>query len=91
VFSTTIDLSFPPVLAPGDIVAVDLDSKTTTHLTSGGDNRWPTWSPDGRWIAFVSDRDEPHGELYIVRADGSDIRRLTSNAVAESMPDWSPN
>lgn len=90
VFSTSTDMSFPPVLAKGDVVVYDLDSNKTTNVTHGGSNRWPTWSPDGQFIALVSDRDESHGEVYTVRADGSQWWRLTNNNVAEWMPDWSP-
>ena len=90
VFSTTTDLSFPPKLAAANIVVADLDSGKTKELTKGGSNRWPSWSPDGAFVTFVSDRDEPHGEVYAVRADGSEWWRLTNNATAEYMPAWAP-
>lgn len=41
---------------------------------------YPVWSPTGEWIAFASDRDgagEPGFDLYLVRPDGSELRRLT--------------
>jgi len=64
----------------------------------------PAFSPDGRSIAFVSDRDE-HGslragededvfanELYVTRADGGNLRRLTrTESLAEAGPAWSPD
>jgi TolB protein len=50
----------------------------------------PVWSPDGRSILFVSDRDR-NEELYLVRRDGSDLRRLTRNDVSDSTPAWSPD
>jgi TolB protein len=55
---------------------------------SGGSNRWPVWSEDGRHIAFVSDRDDPRGEIYVMNGDGTDMTRLTFNELAESMLDW---
>jgi TolB protein len=57
----------------------------------------PIWSPDGRLIAFTSDRHVKRGkrerlgpdfELYVMRANGSRIRRLTHNAVPDLYPDW---
>lgn len=49
----------------------------------GAELRWsdrdPAWSPDGRWVAFASSRTDRDGnfDLYAVRADGTDTRRLT--------------
>ena len=50
----------------------------------------PTWSPDGRMIAFNSlSHDGPRGyDVYVMNADGSDQRRLTRNV---SFHAWSPD
>ena len=45
----------------------------------------PSWSPDGRRIVFDDDAD-----LYVISADGSDLKRLTSTPRKESDPAWSP-
>jgi TolB protein len=60
----------------------------------------PVWSPDGTRIAFASDRHVKHGrhldrngpafEIYTMRPDGTDIRRLTHNNVSDLHPDWQP-
>ncbi len=52
-------------------------------------NEYPTWSPDGQWIAFHSDRDGDL-DIYIVRPNGSDLRQLTDNDDNDSQPSWSP-
>lgn len=50
----------------------------------------PAWSPDGERLAFVSSRDGNY-EIYTVRFDGSDLRRLTDIAATDSRPVWSPD
>ena len=50
----------------------------------------PSWSPDGLWVAFQSDRDGDH-EIYVIRTDGSGLRQLTHNDTEDAMPTWSPD
>lgn len=80
------------LLRPGvDIFVLDVETGERTNLTpDSGRERWPTWSPDGQQIAFVSERDNRNGEIYVMNADGSDVRRLTDNDLREGMLAWSP-
>ena len=50
----------------------------------------PSWSPDGRKIVFVSDRDG-NLEVYVMNADGSGQRNLTRHPGHDSDPAWSPD
>ena len=52
----------------------------------------PAWSPDGKHLAFVSNRDGGEMEVYRMRADGSAQVRLTRTArhVSDHTPSWSP-
>ena len=52
----------------------------------------PAWSPDGRHLAFASNRDGGEMEVYRMRADGSAQVRLTRTArhVTDHEPSWSP-
>lgn len=68
--------------------------------TNAGSFR-PSWSPDGKWIAFTSDRDTTRARwdggwefvqstaLYTVRADGTSLRRLTELGGYAGSPQWS--
>ncbi len=51
---------------------------------------FPSWSPDGQWIVFDSDRDG-NWEIYLMRADGLRVTRLTSSEASEGPACWSPD
>ena len=48
------------------------------------------WSPDGKRLLFAAGS-EAQTELWVVRADGSGLRRLTANSARETTPSWSPD
>lgn len=57
-----------------------------------GYDGFPCWSPDGRRIAFIS-RPLPDADidLFVMDADGSNIRQLTTIGGFEGPPSWSPD
>ena len=59
--------------------------RAITHGRS--DEFAPAWSPDGRRIAFIGDRDGSD-QLYVMRADGTGIVRLTSGLAEKDTPSW---
>ena len=74
-----------------DVYIVDVESAQVKRLTSSpGEDRDPSWSPDGTRLAFSSTRDG-NSEIYVMRADGSDVRRLTNNSAFDASPTWSPD
>jgi Tol biopolymer transport system component len=87
-----------PHTRQSDLAVVNADGSRLRRLTrTTALETNPVWSPDGQLIAFTSDRSvtsrkqERNGkafELYTIRADGTAIRRLTSNRVADLHPDW---
>lgn len=50
----------------------------------------PAWSPDGRRLAFYSERDG-NAEIYVMHADGTGVTRLTRTKADEGYPAWSPD
>jgi len=67
-----------------DIFVVDADGSDLTNLTRHPANDdSPIWSPDGRYIAFVSNRGGAPWlrQLYVMRVDGSDVRLVSDKCV----------
>jgi dipeptidyl aminopeptidase/acylaminoacyl peptidase len=84
-----------------DVLQIYLVRPDGTHLrrlTSDRNNRAgnltgaysAAWSPDGRRLAFASDRDGD-ADIYIVRPGGTGLRKVTRNLVEDSSPSWSPD
>ena len=67
---------------------------TAQGLTQLTHNTWsdeyPLWSPDGRWIAFSANPDGNY-DIFVMAADGSGIRRLTSSPRDEVEQTWTPD
>ena len=67
-----------------------LVATTTPVPPTATDTPLPVSGRNGGLIAFVSDRDG-NGEIYVMKADGSDQRRLTHFRDFEGVPTWSPD
>lgn len=80
--------------ARGDIWTVPAKDGVPRNLTrsNGSNERDPAWSPDGRWIAYLSDAAGEY-ELYITQSDGrGDTRQLTRDGDRfRYAPTWSPD
>ena len=78
---------------------VDVASGRESQLTSGND--WndsdPQWSPDGRKIAFVSDRtgkafDGGHDtDVWVIDAGGGPLTKVSDHPTGDNSPRWSPD
>jgi len=85
-----------------DIWILDIAKNEYRNLTNNRSGNFrPSWSPDGQWIAFSSDRDANPGKfpgsweqlqstgIYIVHPDGSGLKRLTREGGFAGSPAWS--
>jgi TolB protein len=54
------------------------------------EERDPAWSPDGRWIAFSSNREGPVFDLYLIRPDGTELQRITHGDGDTRYAAWKP-
>ena len=77
-----------------DIWLASWDGKQQVRLTrSPADEHAARWSPDGRFLAFLSDRDDPHevDQLWLLDRRGGEPERLTTFPGGVSDLAWSPD
>jgi len=87
-----------------EIYSIKPDGTELRRLTrSHGVDGHQIWSPDGAWIMFSSARmgfkderplleriPQPYGELFVMRADGTQVRQITDNQWEDATPGWAP-
>jgi TolB protein len=91
--------------AEGDyeIYTIKPDGTGLKRLTrSRGNDAHMNWSPDGEHIVFAStrmgfkdevtytDAPQPYGEIFVMRADGSNVEQITDSQWEEGTPGWQP-
>ena len=74
------------------LYTIDLATGRVATLTREGDwnDEQPRWSPDGQRLAFRSNRSGSYN-LYVMDADGRNLRRLTDHAGNDYDPSWLPD
>lgn len=77
---------FPWPVAAQNTITID----TIIPLTKVKDN-YPAWSPDGKMIAFHSNRHIGSPDIYLMDSNGQNIRRLTHHPYTAEVPIFSPN
>jgi len=75
----------------GHIWLMDTDGKNARQFTFGekGESS-PIFSPDAKWVAFISSR-EGNANLYVISTSGGEARQLTNISTGVSDPLWSPD
>ncbi len=66
-------------------------SVDTVYSVSTVKDKYPQWSSDGKMIVFESNREGNTSQIYSMKSDGKEIKRLTKNNFINETPVWSPN
>ena len=73
-----------------DIYTMDLETRVVERITDHSSiDTSPSFSPDGKFIAFNSDRSGLQ-QIYVMRSDGSEVKRITFGNGIYGTPVWSP-
>lgn len=75
-----------------EIYIMDVDGGNPHRLTKDRkEDTEPAWSPDGEWIAFMSNRAAHFEDIFVMSSEGKDVRRLTESGAQDKGPAWAPD
>jgi len=79
-------------IGAGDVYTISADGETLTELFAHNTVELsnPAWSPDGQLVAF-SGNQENNLDVFVIRADGTDLVNLTQSPEADGIPVWFPD
>jgi TolB protein len=75
------------------IFVMDVDGSDVRRISAGTSDYDPSWSPDGTKIVFTRQEQGAESDIYVMRADGTNVSRLTNDGpgVTNLYPEWSPD
>jgi TolB protein len=75
-----------------ELFVMSSDGGNATRLTDSfvSADTYPTWSPDGRYIAFQANRNSVNDDIYVLENHTNSVFRYTSAGGADQAPAWSP-
>ena len=74
-----------------EIFIADADGAHVRNLTNHpAFDGWPAWSPDGRRIAFASNRNSAY-QIFVMDVDGGNVRLVANTEGRATAPHWSPD
>lgn len=77
-----------------EVFVASADGSGEVNLSkSAAFDGWPAWSPDGKMIAFSSNRAGPAnaGQIFLIAPDGTGLRQITSGPGGFAQPSWTPD
>ncbi len=69
-----------------DLYVMDADGSHLTNLTEGSYGHNASWSPDGKFIAYMK-----YGDIFTMKSDGSEKKNISKAKTRDSEPAWSPD
>jgi len=90
IFCSDDDLQ-PPKKNESEVYSLDVKTREQKALISGGTNTYPSWSPDGKKIAFRRMLGETNSEVFVADGDGANPHNLSNHPAFDGWPSWSPD
>lgn len=72
------------------IYMMNADGSNVLHFPLTGNSHYMDWSSDGTYLVFDGYYEGVGSEIYVIKADGTNLIRLTANSTDDNSPDWSP-
>jgi CHAT domain-containing protein len=74
-----------------ELAVLDRKTGVSRTLELNGDGSFPAVSPDGKYLAFVSHREKPSGDIFILNIRSGKVYPLTKSNAIDIFPSWSPD
>lgn len=81
-----------PSRSNSEVVVAPMSGESEVNVSKhDGFDGWPAWTPNGRWIAFASNRQgQPNvGQIYLVKPDGTGLHPVTDGPLSHAQPSFS--